>query len=568
MPEVGEQSRLIGVAAGRGSVFDTRVRAVVDVGDGLSVVRFTQKEKRNVVMNWAFWARKPSPAEPFQLQSQTLERKIVELFWLFVWEKHDKAQLASMLLKFYREVGWKELLEIDQSFRNSSFYYYSYDLRTENPKALLSSGLSKEFENLFLCLCTFAPNGRFRERALLAVESIDDGTALPFILIRLNDWVVQVRSQAIRILNTKLVADRFPMFVHYYGLVEKARRSERAENAVICDRIDQLLRDHPAVDYQYLVTARVDTRTRNQLLLRFAIEDENRIEVFDQIYRTATEPFIKLQVLRKLLTRVDHATLEYYVSLLKVKSSLKCKILLFERVASFDFDTVKTVLHEALFSRSVSIRRIARELFQKHRAISFAELYSKSLSNDLLTEISITGLGEVGSAGEATLLLPYLESSNPNVRKLALQAIAKLSITVVENQLIRFLADDNVSVSNTARTILIKSDIQVDLDAIEETYLRSTEDYLRLNCLVVLTSGNKWDAVYYLLKYKGVSGVVSEFCERGLVDWNREYNRSFTAPSKEQILKVQSLADQFGKPPIARDVGMVFFAIKGFTREI
>lgn len=183
--------------------------------------------------------------QPVQLRSQTVAAKIVELFWLFVGKEHNPTEVAAMLVSLYKKASWKDLVEIDLLFRKNSYYNYSSFLRLGDPVAAFLEGLPKECESVVLRLCTCAPNGYFREKALLAIESLEDELVLPFLLLRLNDWVEPVQQRAKQSLEKRITAKNARCFIDYYGLIEKARRSQRNCNSAICQNIDQLLRAMP-----------------------------------------------------------------------------------------------------------------------------------------------------------------------------------------------------------------------------------------------------------------------------------------------------------------------------------
>lgn len=513
-----------------------------------------------------FWNRNTS-SKPVELQAESIDRKIVELFWLFVWKKHDRSEVASLLLEHYRGLGWKDLVVLDQSFRNNSFYYYSYELKGEDPNAVLGSGMPEEFRTIFLCLCTMAPNGFFREKALMALESFEDETILPFVLLRLNDWVEQVRTQAKRIVGKTIAAANAHLFVVNYGLVEKARRAERSVNLEVCERVDDLLRTTDEINYDYVRQTRIDAKSRNQIVMRVVLPRSTDKEALSRIYRIEHEPFIKLHVLKRLLELVEPATLDYYVDLLKTKSSQKCRMLIFDRISSFDFNSIETTVSELVFSTSASIRKASRDLIQANRETSFPEIYIESLRSNSRTEVSIAALSEVGSAADASELLRFLISDVPRLRKLGLVAIAKLSLAAIDSEILTYLKDDDASVSNAARSIQARNRIYVDPVPLEYAFQNATTNAVKLNCLRVLTSMSKWDAIYYVLKYRESSGEVNEICERQLERWNQEYNRSYTVPTIEQIHKIVDLVRTLPATRITNQVERVVFAAKGFEKK-
>ena len=516
-----------------------------------------------------FWSRFTS-SKPIELQAKTVTHKIIELFWLFIWKKHNQSELALLLLEQYRKLDWNEFIILDQDFRNNSLDYYFYGLKTEDPGVLVDSSFSEEFRKIFLCLCTCTPNGFFREKALIAIESFDDETILPFILLRLNDWIDEIQLQAARMLIRKrIISTNAHAFVKNYGLVDKARRTERNSNINLdlCERIDELLRAHDDINYDLVRHIQINTKSRNQLILQVILAKNTDKEDLKRIYRIEHEPFLKLNILKKLLELTESATLDFYVELLKIKSSQKCRMIIFSRVSNFDFPNIEPTLFELIYSNLTSIREAARDLIQAHRKISFSEIYKESLRNNFCIETSIIGLAEVGTATDASELEIFLHSDKPRLRKLALMAISQLSIDRISSDILTYLKDEDPSVSNAARTIQEKNKLHIEPAALENAFQNTKTLSIKMNCLRVLITTSKWDSIYYILKYMEIPGAINEICERQLESWNRSYNRSYTLPTTNQIQKITNLIHTLPKARVTDKVKWVSFTLKQFMKK-
>src|ERR1051326_2316679 len=89
-----------------------------------------------------------------------------------------------------------ELPWLDQVMRERSPYRWSYPSAwTELKASQLNQVQELSKASAFpLGLASFHFNGYIREGALRRLGDVFNGTELPFLLLRLNDWVPQVRS--------------------------------------------------------------------------------------------------------------------------------------------------------------------------------------------------------------------------------------------------------------------------------------------------------------------------------------------------------------------------------------
>jgi HEAT repeat protein len=101
------------------------------------------------------------------------------------------ARAAASLLS---GVPVSELPWLDERLRERSTWWPGwFSMRPTDLRALEQFGDSQP---ALLRLATCHPSGYVREAALKALESAVDGAELPFLLIRLNDWVAPVRECA------------------------------------------------------------------------------------------------------------------------------------------------------------------------------------------------------------------------------------------------------------------------------------------------------------------------------------------------------------------------------------
>ena len=78
-----------------------------------------------------------------------------------------------------------------------------------------------------LGLTSFHPDGYLREKALHALAARHSGIEIPFILLRLNDWVKEIRTVAREAFDERLTPEYAVHFVMNLPLVLRLKDWER-----------------------------------------------------------------------------------------------------------------------------------------------------------------------------------------------------------------------------------------------------------------------------------------------------------------------------------------------------
>jgi hypothetical protein len=86
------------------------------------------------------------------------------------------------------------LAVLDTQCRERTSLEWTHDWCKTDPEVLIPSNCSIPEKIIILGFASFHPNGYFREKAVIALSKINNPDSIPFLLIRLNDWVGHVRS--------------------------------------------------------------------------------------------------------------------------------------------------------------------------------------------------------------------------------------------------------------------------------------------------------------------------------------------------------------------------------------
>ena len=92
-----------------------------------------------------------------------------------------------------------------------------------------------------VAIATCHRSGFVREKAVVVLAECHDGMELPFLLVRLNDWVSQVRSVAATAVSARLSVPYAPHWVRCLALIEQVPFGGRAYHEWLKDEVGSLL---------------------------------------------------------------------------------------------------------------------------------------------------------------------------------------------------------------------------------------------------------------------------------------------------------------------------------------
>lgn len=134
-----------------------------------------------------------------------------------------------------------ELAWLDEVMRDSGSWITGEPSRRLAPRELARWVGPGEPGILLLRLSSFHHNGFVREEALRRLALIRDGSELPYLLLRMNDWAGPVRRVAREAVLDRITDDYADHFVRNMALLARLERAKRADHAVFLDQVSRLL---------------------------------------------------------------------------------------------------------------------------------------------------------------------------------------------------------------------------------------------------------------------------------------------------------------------------------------
>lgn len=387
-----------------------------------------------------------------------------------------------------------------------------------------------------LALLSFHPNGYVREEVVERLARSREGWELPYLLVRLNDWVPQVRQRA-RTAVLDRVRDKYASeFARSFSLLTRLALARRTDSSDVLERVSRLLLTASGRSAM-LTVIRQGTRTTARAAVRFLIDHaaddlapviDAGLAHEDQVIRA----WVARVVARALPTGDAQATLRKLV--MDASPAVRRESLL--GLAKSFPQEASQALHRAVLDRSGSVRDAARYFLKDvdFRAIYRNAIEAANAPRPLAS--AIAGLTEVGETPDARIAVPHLSHSSSIVRRAALRCVMRCNGDAFSERIAEMLQDPSRAVSAAARNALRAHARNLGLARLENLFTASVAQHARVNALHLMAALPKWQSIIGLLRAAAVDDEnVASLARKYVHQWNRQFNRSQTSPSPREI---------------------------------
>ncbi len=272
---------------------------------------------------------------------------------------------------------------------------------------------------------TFHRSGFVRERALQHLSRCGQEATLPFILMRINDWVPAIRARAQAIALERLDTVPASLLFHNLPLINRMRHWQRADHAGLMAEIDRRLSD-PAAS-----SARDDAlRHPDGVVRRTAL-----------MIALRAEPTRGPELVAYAVASRDRMLRRHAVAHLR---RLPAAAML-------------PLAHLFLLDTDGAIRGWAQRAVHEHQpGFDFAEFYRAQLRANTGLRGALFGLGETGSQGDVAAVIPYLSHLLTTIRRASLYALANLDMEGSAHLFVQNLADRRLRVARDSAAWLTR----------------------------------------------------------------------------------------------------------------
>ncbi len=484
---------------------------------------------------------------------------------LYSGKRHEMLVAAKAIEALLSQVVLGDLPWLDEQMRRS----WSDDTwRRLEPRDLAKWVGPGEPGILLLQLSSMHSNGFVRYEAVRRLALLHDGSELPYLLLRLNDWVVQVRHLAHSAILDRITPEYADWFVRDLTLVVRLKQARRGDQGEVLERITRLLVD--SATGSMIETMATGPRDISRASFRMLTTHAPR--VLPQILMSALEardPVIRLWAAQSAPNGFDRERLRSVLVMLSRDPSAPVRKEALTAWAKFLPGEATEVLRAALLDRNASVRGEARFRLGEKGGMDFRGFYRNALAMSRTAELvaAIAGLAETGVPEDAKLLVSYLSHPLAKVRKTAVGLLLKLGGDNYLELAFDRVLDVSSGVSNRARNAVLRYAPRIGASRLWLLFSEPHERHVRRNLLKLLAALSKWESIICLVRatYDGDQSLAA--MAHGHVDrWNSLYNRSQIAPTGEQLVQLESALSNAETSLSPSAVASIRFAIRSFGR--
>ncbi len=415
------------------------------------------------------------------------ERSRISWIFCVFAEKHEQSKIiaAKVLRETLDNLSFDEVINIDEQMRQTTSIEWSINWCELNINNFFTSKMDEQDKRVITIFASFNPNGFIRERAVKLMQ--DYHGTLPYILLRQNDWVLQVRQVASAAFKYRLKKLSDGEILAALPYAEKLKWSSRGSHGEYTDRFFEMLTapEHQADLKKGLDNKNVRTR-RICVDALFGVEPP-KIELAFERLTYEPEPFLRAKIFRKLSSLGQR--LNDIIEMFLCDKYPVNRMLAFQYLIDTNMNNVYGIAQRLLLDRSAIVREKAqRVVHQETPEFDFRSFYFGYLDQNTIA--SICGLGEKGLTSDAAIISKYLDDVRISVVKSTMVSLMKLDNKKYEHIILSMLDDSRAGIVKTARNLIMRASV-IDYGKVKEIYSQTLYKHTKLKCLDILFSAPK-----------------------------------------------------------------------------
>lgn len=431
------------------------------------------------------------------------------------------------------------LLQTNDAFGWSYGWYVSEQWNKLVPKDVLHlvTETGNGVNSSVLGLVSFHRNGYVRHEAVLRLSAINDGTELPFLLIRQNDWVRQIADDAQAAIEQRTNDNYLPHLVKSLPLILHLSSFSRYDHSIIVRKLLKIIVNDQHDDFLRRAVESSDRVVRRKIVrLGLALEGDHQMRLMRHALRSE-DPIVRLCGCRHLTQVADSEMLIDLLGLLRNDSSMPVRREALRLHAERFPSQAKETWWTALLDRSSSIRELARFHLAKHEDFDATGFYRQTVSEQPDSLAALEGLAETADSSDISYLRTLLTHKFPTRRYAAIRGLAQVGGEAVVPDLIHSLRDDNPRVAREARKSLQGRLELIQGEDLLSVALEAHHPYSRRVAIDMIADLGKWTCLPWLIKAASVCDPdTAVVAEQLIVDWFAppKCNRVFTRPTIDE----------------------------------
>lgn len=388
-------------------------------------------------------------------------------------------------------------------------------------------------------------SGYVREAAVRGLARTGDGRAVPYLLLRLNDWVKQVRGVAREAIEVFLQPAFAADVVAALPVVSTLIRRTRADHEELIHRVFAFLRSPGCEGAVRAGCGAPDREIRRAcfqiMLLAKGGPGTGDAEAVFGAALADRDPAVRLWAARDLARALPAPWAEALARHALADRSVQVRRAALAVVApTLSDDEARPLLEAALLDTHTTARWQARSLVLARGPFDLAGFYRRVLSSanqPALVRGALLGLGESGTAEDVARVVPFSSADRLRVRCAALHARADLEPLASTDPYLAALRSIEPGLSREARRALEPRLSHVPVAILHTLVVDyALPSHTRRNSLSLANGKSKWERLPVLLDACiDPDELIANMASLLVGGWCARYNRSFLQPTRAQV---------------------------------
>lgn len=450
--------------------------------------------------------------------------------WMLCAQRADREEVAALLASLMRKLERADWGSLYLGFRYTEIHL--------SQVALLAS-LPPDSAVEMLGVATLNANGRVRETALRALGELGHRRAVPYVLLRLSDWVAEVRAAAQSVLRGLMQGGIARELLEYHYLIERLELVQRANLSLVLSDIGRRLRspENRSALLEALDSPRVGQRL-------FAYEMLSILSQHDLMERAACDPSPRVRLwLVGQLSEAQIAENPRLLIMLAHDKAISVSAAAVARLSPEQIELFRDDILELAFAPARSVRLAARYALRE-KSIDWAaecRIRVEQAGADDIAPGVVACLGEVGTKSDCAIVERLLKSKRPRVREEAVVAAMRLDKASAIGRVVPMLSDTNGRVRRAVFSLIATEPLQQWMPMIRDMLESGSAREQKLALQLRAAQGG-WGIVPDLLGALGSQyEEVRQLARDQISSWYLRYSAcGWIKPSKDDCVALRS----------------------------
>ena len=414
----------------------------------------------------------------------------------FALGEKDLTRAAGSAIRMHLEdYSMNQMIKLSESFRQYTSLEWSIEWKNVCLKDIISCFELEKDYIYSLILGSFHPNGYFRESCIIELSKYQD--TLAYIVLRLNDWVDNVRKCAYDLISMKLEKCSINELFQATLPMNKVKSSERRNIGdlmkiydAITIRIEDELKSIPLNSICYY-----DFDIRKNIYKLLFSKKVFEKEKADYLLERERHSFCKSLIISGILEFNDCSMEQVNIYLKNENSNVRRKAL------EYKYSLLKNSwdgLEEMLLDQNSGVRELVLFIVKRHVHLNVLNYYIDHLS-DIKPAIAIIGVGENGTKEHVQLLMPFLSHSDEKIIRITILTLGKLMGAEGYDLYWKYLFDIRPGISKAAYLSIRKSLIHYGAEKLFSEYKANEIHHVKRYLALLIMQENSWQRLPYLL---------------------------------------------------------------------